>query len=153
MYDALFSPASVLVEQIARQVFEVLPEAGPTLVIIDKQGHLWPSDSEGFAKLGISESFLKQLRARVDDGGEPVVTQLDQGSVIASQLATDKTDCGYIVMVLPQYGPEATLANIALVEVILNQMSLVARLVEKNSSLYELQQKHFGCTAAGIHTN
>jgi hypothetical protein len=49
----------MLNEQIARQVFEVLPEQGPILLIMDRNGHCWPSDSEEIAKLNMSESCLK----------------------------------------------------------------------------------------------
>lgn len=144
MYDSLFSPSCVLNEQIARQVFEVLPERGPVIVIVDRDGHFWPSDSERFSKLSISESFLKELRGKIDDGAEPVVTQVDDCSVIASQLATERTNCGYVLIALPQYGPESTLVNIDLIEILLTQIGLIAKLIEKNSLLYELQMKQFG---------
>jgi len=143
MYDSLFSPSCVLNEQVARQMFEVLPEQGPVIVIVDRDGHFWPSDSERYSKLNISESFLKELQAKIDDGTEPVVTQVDDCSVIAAQLATERTNCGYVIIALPQYSPESTLINIDLIEILLNQISLIARLVEKNNLLYELQMKQF----------
>ena len=130
-------------EQIARQVFEVLPEQGPVLIIMDTNGNCWPSDSEEFSKLNISESFLRELSAKIDDGSEPVVTQVDQFSVIASQLATERTNYGYVIIALPQYSPESTLINIDLIELVLNQVNLIAKLVEKNTLLYELQMKQF----------
>jgi len=141
MYDSLFSPSCVLNEQIARQMFEVLSEQSPVMVIVDRDGHFWPSDSERFSKLNISESFLKELQVKIDDGAEPVVTQVDDCSIIAAQLATERTNCGYVLIALPQYSPESTLANIDLIETLLNQVGLIARLIEKNNLLYELQMK------------
>jgi hypothetical protein len=141
MYDSLFSPSCVLNEQIARQMFESLTEEGPIMVIADRDGHYWPSDSERFSKLHVSEPFLRRLWAQIDDGCEPVVSQVGDCSIIAAQLATEQTNCGYVIIALPQYSPESTLANIDLIEILLNQIGLIARLVEKNNLLYELQMK------------
>jgi len=143
MYDSLFSPGSVLNEQVARQVFEILPERGPIVVIIDRDQHLLPSDSQRFSSLNISESFLRQLQAKIDDGSEPVVTELNDCTVVAAQLITDRTNCGYVMILLPKYSTESALANFDLIETILGQITVIARLIEKNSALYELQVKHF----------
>ena len=143
MYEGLSSPSCLLNEQVARQIFDILPEQGPVMVIVDRDGHSWPSDSEKFSKLSISESFLKELQAKIDDGAEPVVTQVDECSIIAAQIATERTNCGYVIIALPQYSPESTLINIDLIEILLNQISLIAKLIEKNNLLYELQMKQF----------
>jgi hypothetical protein len=143
IYESLYSPGFVLTEQIARQIFEFLPERGPIVVIIDREGNSQPSDPEEFAKLNISESFLKELCAKIDDGAEPVVTGADECSVIAAQLATERSNCGYVIIALPQYSPESTLINIDLIEALLNQISLIAKLIEKNNLLYEVQMKHY----------
>ncbi len=148
-YDSLFSPDSVLNEQIARQIFDVLPESGPIMIIISKEGNCWPSDSEAFAALNISETFLKELCDKIDDGDEPVMSQHDEVSIIAAQLATEHTNCGYVIIALPQYSPESTLINIDLIEIVLNQVNLVAKLIEKNSQLYELQIKNFSLYEQG----
>ena len=143
MYDSLFSQSCVLNEQIARQIFNILPERGPVMVIVDRDNHFWPSDSDRFSKFNISESFLKDLCAQIDDGAEPVVTQVDDCSIIGGQLATDRTNCGYMVIVVPQSSPEAALVNVDLIEILLGQIGLIARLIEKNALLYELQVKQF----------
>jgi hypothetical protein len=143
MYDSLFSQNCVLNEQIARQIFDILPEQGPVMVIMDRDGNYWPSDSGKFSKLSIDESFLEELRAKIDDGVEPLVTQVNDFSIVAAQLATEQTNCGYVIIALPQYSPESTLINIDLVEILLNQVSLIAKLIEKNTLLYELQVKQF----------
>ncbi len=144
MCESLFSPGFVLSEQIARQIFEVLPEQGPIMIIMDRDGNIWPSDSEEFAKLNISEPFLKELCAKIDDGAEPIITQANDCSVIATQLATEQNNLGYVIIALPQYSPESTLINIDLIEMLLNQVGLIAKLIEKNTLLYEVQMKHYG---------
>ena len=143
MYDSLFSQNCVLNEQIARQIFEILPEQGPVMVIMDRDGNCWPSDSESFSGLNLDESFLEELRAKIDDGAEPLVTQVNDFSIVAAQLVTEQTNCGYVIIALPQYSPESTLINVDLVEILLNQVSLIAKLIEKNTLLYELQVKQF----------
>jgi len=141
MYDSLFSGECALNEQIARQVFDILPEHGPMMVIVDRDRNCWPSDSTKFSALNIDEAFLTDLCTKVDDGDEPLVTQVNDCSIIAAQLITERTNCGYVIIALPQYNPESTLVNINLLEVILNQTTLIAKLIEKNNLLYELQMK------------
>jgi len=143
MYDSLFSPSHVLNEQIARQIFDILPERGPIMVILDGDRNCWPSDSEKFSGLNISDLFLSEVCTRIDDGAEPVVTQVNDCGIVAAQLATEQTNCGYVIIVLPQYSPESTLINIDLIEILLNQIGLIAKLIEKNNLLYELQMKQF----------
>jgi hypothetical protein len=151
IYESLYSPNCVLNEQIARQIFETLPEQGPVMVIMDRNGNRWPSDSEKFSKLNLDESFLDGLCAKIDDGAEPLVTQVSEFSIVAGQLATERTNCGYVIIALPQYSPESTLVNIDLIEILLNQISLIAKLVEKNALLYELQEKQFGLYGQDAH--
>ena len=143
IHDSLLSPVAALNEQIARQIFELLPERGPVMIIMDRDGNCWPSDFEQFSELNISKEFLKEICGKIDDGAEPVVTQANDCSVVAAQLATEQTNCGYVLLAMPQYSPESALANIDLIEIVLSQISLVARLIEKNNLLYELQMKQF----------
>ncbi|MHC4206233.1 MAG: hypothetical protein ACYSTT_16400 [Planctomycetota bacterium] len=154
LHESLTSSSFVLNEQIARQVFEVLPEQGPILLIMNRDGQSWPSDSHEYAKLNISEQFLKELCAKIDDGAEPVVSQIDDCSIVAAQLATERNNCGYVIIALPQYGPESTIINMGLIEMLLGQLSLIAKLIEKNNHLYEVQMKHYRiCGQSEIASN
>ena len=141
IYEPLFSQSCVLNEQIARQIFDILPEQGPIIVIMDRDGNFWPSDSENFTSLNIGEPFLREICAKVDDGTEPLVTGVNNCSIIATQLTAEQTNCGYVIIVIPQATPESTMANIDLLEILLNQIGLIAKLIEKNNILYELQMK------------
>jgi hypothetical protein len=140
-FDSLYSPSCVLNEQIARQVFDILPEDGPMMVIVNKQGNCWPSDAEGFTQLGLSDGYIKELCGKIDDGEEPIITNVNDFSIVATGLATERSDCGYILIVLPHYSPESTMANIGLIEILLSQVGLIAHLVEQNHMLYEQQMK------------
>jgi hypothetical protein len=143
MYDSLVSPDYVLIEQIARQIFDFLPEQGPIMVIMDRAGNFLISNAEEFCKLSIEESLLRELCDKVDDGVEPVITAVKDASVTAAQLITERSNCGYLIIILPRYSIESTLANIDLIETMLNQASLIAELVEKNYLLNELQMKSY----------
>lgn len=143
IYESLSCPTFKLNEQIARQVFDTIPEGGPLVLIMDRNGNQWPSNSEELAKLNLNESFLGELCAKIDDGDEPIVTQIHEYSIIATGLATDKSDCGCVLIAVPQFSPESTFGHIDLIEMLLNQFSVIAKLIEKNNNLYEVQLKHY----------
>ena len=141
IYGSMFSQTFVFNEQIASQIFETIPEDGPLVLLVDPENNIWPSDSDQFHNMNISESFLKNLKSKIDDGFEPVITQENDCCFVASQLVTDRNKCGYIIIALPQDTPESILANISIIEMLINQFSLVARLIEKNNHFYEVQAK------------
>jgi len=43
-YDSVLSESGVVGEQVAREIFSLLPEQGPIVVIMDRQGRVWASD-------------------------------------------------------------------------------------------------------------
>ena len=141
IYNSMFSQTFVFNEQIASQIFEAIPENGPIVLIADQEGNIWPSDSEQFHNLNISESFLKELGRKIDDGFEPLIAQENDCCIVASQLVTERNNCGYIMIALPQDTPESILANMEFLEMLMNQFSLIARLIEKNNRFYEVQAK------------
>lgn len=137
--DTMFSAPHVLSEQIARAVFEMLPEGGPLLAIMDDGGCRWVSDSEAFAQIHLAELLLDELRAHVDDGVEPVTVQADDVRVTMTQLATEHAHCGYLVLVVPRSASDASQADHDLVEAFLGQITLVANLIEARSLLSDTQ--------------
>ncbi|MBN2018909.1 MAG: hypothetical protein JW749_01650 [Sedimentisphaerales bacterium] len=144
---------SILNEQIARQIFDILPEDGPLMVIVSKNGDHWPSNSDAFAKLGVSDAFIKDLCVKVDDGQEPIITQVNDCSIVATELTTERTNCGYIILALAHYSPESTLANITLIEILLSQVGLIAHLIEQNNLFYNRQMNQFVAAAASINND
>lgn len=148
-YESLLSQSNTLNEQIAREIFDILPEDGPVIIIFNRDGDRWHSDPEKSSRLNISESFLKGLCAKIDDGAEPVITQVDDFGVVAAQLAAEQTNCGYVIIALPRYSPESTLINIGLIEMLLNQIGLIANLIERNNLAYELQTKQLSIYSCG----
>ena len=47
-----------------------------------------------------------------------------------------------MIIALPQYNRESTLTNLTLIETLLNQFNLIAKLIEKNNLLHEVQIKN-----------
>ncbi|MHC4640990.1 MAG: hypothetical protein ACYS32_05045 [Planctomycetota bacterium] len=140
-YESHLSRSSELNEQIAREIFDILPDDAPVVIIIGRDGNRWFSDSAKFSNLDISESFLKEVCAKIDDGTEPVITQMNEIGVVAAQLAMEETHCGYVVMALPQYNIESTMINFGLIEMSLNQIGLIAKLMGENEQADELKMK------------
>lgn len=141
MFGSSYSHSCVLNEQIARQIFDLLPEEGPMMVIISREGNCWPSDDAGFTQLGITDGYIKELCAKINDGEEPIIANVNGFGLVITGLATERGDYGYIMIVLPNYSPESTMANIGLIEIILSQVGLIAHLIEQNNMLYERQMK------------
>ena len=131
-YDSVLSESGVVGEQVAREIFSLLPEQGPIVVIMDRQGRVWASDPEGFSALKVDEGFLAEICAKIDDGVEPVVAQRDDCGIVAGQLAGERAVCGYVFVVLRQSTAESTLLRVDLAEALVSQMSLVAELLEKS---------------------
>jgi hypothetical protein len=146
-FGLVYSPGLALNEQIARQIFDILPEDGPVMIIVSSKGDFWPSNSEAFSKFNLSDEFIKDLCSKVDDGYEPVITQVNECSIMATSLVTDRTNCGYIILCLPTYTPESTLANLTILEILLSQVGLIAHLVEQNNLLYQRQMNQFVASA------
>jgi hypothetical protein len=143
IYNSLFSQSAMLNEQVARQVFEIIPEQGPLVVLINCDGNCWPSDSDRFEKLNLSADWMENFRSKIDDGVEPVISQIENYSIVGSQLDTGNAKCGYVLMALDGTGPESLISKMELVEMILGQFSLIARMIERCNSLYQTQAKLF----------
>ncbi|HPC95417.1 MAG TPA: hypothetical protein PLU87_10765 [Sedimentisphaerales bacterium] len=141
MYDAVFSASYALNEQVARRVFDALGESGPLLAIMDRSGNCWASDPEVFDRMCPGDTVLEDLWAQVDDGHEPVITQVADKSVATAQLATEHTNCGYLVLILAGREAPGNQTVRDLVEALFSQIALVARLIETSSLLSDTQVK------------
>jgi hypothetical protein len=144
VYDAIASTHGVLNEQIARNIFDALPEPGPIVAVMDREGHCWSSNPQDFARLRLNASLLADLRAKVDDGAEPAFTNNQDTSLAMTQLPTETTRCGYLLVALPRCKSELTQIHVDLIESLLNQIALVARLTENNHVLKERQAMYHG---------
>ena len=131
--NAASSAVYELNEKIAQQVFEGVPEGGLVLAIMDGAGNCWPSDTDAFSRLGLDDTQLAELRARVDDGADAARVLVGEAMVTVTQLATERTNCGYLVLAEPLRGGEPTRTSQDLVETLFSQIALVGRLLERES--------------------
>ena len=147
--DAVFSATYALNEQIARAVFEALPDGGPVVAIMDGEGHSWVSDAAAFARVNLAEPFLDDLCAAVDDGIEPVTVRAGETSVTVTQLTTEQTHCGYLVLVTPRPDERTSAVERDLVEALLGQILLAANLIEARCLLSDTQVRCYGAYGSG----
>jgi hypothetical protein len=131
LFDAISTSNDLVTGQIAGNIFSALTEDGPALVIIDRHGHRYSSEPDALAARNITDEAIKDLCARIDDGFEPIITKNGETTLIGSHLSTDRCNYGYALLLMRNYCPVSAMANIALIETILAQMNLVARLTEK----------------------
>jgi hypothetical protein len=140
VYDSICQ-SGILNEQIARAIFEIVPEQGPLVMILDHEDNCWSNNSEKFAQLNFGKEQLQQLCAKIGDGVEPVISYIEPYGIVGSQLGSDSKKYGYILVVMEEQGLESMLAKIEIFEMILNQFNLIAKLIEQCNSLYQEQMK------------
>ncbi|MBW8014612.1 MAG: hypothetical protein FVQ82_00335 [Planctomycetes bacterium] len=132
----------MLNQQIASVVFSCLPEDGPLAVILDGHGQYWPSDAAKYSAMFSQSHSLEGIIARIDDGADPVIGDIDGTAIVASELVTKNGHCGYVVIALDGYTQESAVENIDLVDTILSLMSLVGGLIEKANQMQAVQMKN-----------
>ena len=133
---------SMLNHQIASVVFSCLPEDGPLAVILDGRGQCWPSDAEKYSITFSQNHALESFIARIDDGADPVIGDINGTTVVAGELATKNGHCGYIVFALDGYTHQSTIDNIDLVNTILSLISITGELIEKNNHMQAVQMRN-----------
>lgn len=125
-----------MLNQICQRLRDLLPEEGPSFVVLDSQGQVWPTDDAVFAKVfGDKEQMPEELRSRLADGYDPIVGQFNGHTVIATQLTTEALGCGYLLLLMPGYTRQTALANFGLIELVMNQATLIAELMDRNNEL------------------
>ncbi len=142
-YDEMFSGGFALNEQIAQQLFDALPDDGLVVAVVDGSGHYWANDPDAFSRLNLVETLLNDLQAQVDDGLEPATTQVGDTMVVVGELRTESTHCGYVVLGIPGATGDTNESRFDLIDALLGQISLVARLTERYRQLSDMQMKCF----------
>ena len=132
----------MLNQQIASVVFSCLPEDGPLAVILDGHGQYWPSDAARYSAMFSQSYSLEGIIARIDDGDDPVISDIDGTAIVACELVTKNGHCGYVVLALDGYTQESAVENIDLIDTIMSLMSLVGGLIEKTNKMQGIQMKN-----------
>ena len=148
IYNELFDSSHLVTDQIRGHLFTLVGPDGPVLAVVDTERRLQTTHPGkiGFL-LGENARVLKEMCSRLDDGEDPLIIKVKGGCVAATQLATERVHCGYLLIFLEGYTPETVGANMHLVELILAQAQLVCDLVEKNNQLHRLRLVHLSRTS------
>ncbi|HSV27386.1 MAG TPA: hypothetical protein VLH60_05785 [Sedimentisphaerales bacterium] len=149
LFDAISTSSDIVTGRIASQIFSVLPEDGPGIAIIDRHGHRYTSEPELLGGHGISDEKVRDVCSRVDDGYEPVIAGSEGTTLICTHLSTDRCNYGYVILVMDGYCPVAAVANMPLVEMVLAQLTLIARLMEGHSDRHGYPSASSSAWAAG----
>jgi len=141
-YEVEHSSPSMLNQQIASIAFSCLPEDGPLAVNLDGRGQYWPSDVEKYSQIFSQSHGIEGIIARIDDGDDQVITDINGTTVVASELVTRDGHCGYVIFALDKYTQESAVENADLIDTILALMSIVGGLIQKANQMQARQMKN-----------
>ena len=147
LYKSLFSGNEMLSEQLVRQLFELSVPDGPVMIYANDKREHQATDSVRAGFLHEEPERLGAICDQIDDGDGPCLCVLEGGCVVGTQLATERTHCGYFLLYLPEYAGQTAQANMDILELVLGQAQLVCELIEKNNQLHHLQLAHLSKTS------
>lgn len=143
IYQAILSSSHVLIEQVGRALAPEQSGFGPFWVLLDQNKAVRAGDRKRLSEVVEDQELLYRVCSQVDDGFEPAICQVGQSVIAAGQFCTERTNCGYMVLVLPGYCYETAEANAEMIEMLMTQLVLLAGVIEKNNQLHQahLSQK------------
>jgi len=124
---------AMTINQIAQSVFGSFADTDIVLTILNHNGSYVSNKLDIFERVFSDQRLLDELCRRVDDGQEPLFSQIDSYFIAASGLSSGFEGIGYAVMLLPA----ESFKSVDFVEVILGQFSTIAGLIEENQQLRE----------------
>ena len=140
LYRSLLSDCDTITEQLKSYLFDMTELEGPVLMLVSPEGELYANHPSRVAFLNQENSnILMAIYSQIDDGYDPCVCPVEGGCVIGSQLATEKNNCGYFMIFLPNYTSETVHSNMDVFEILLAQAQVICQLVEKNNELHHRQ--------------
>jgi len=155
------------INKIAQTVFDSFDNTDIVLAILNHNGTYVANKLDIFEQVFSDSRLLDELCRRVDDGQEPLISQVDGFLVAASGLSNGLKNIGYAIMLLPADStsspqadsfksvdstPSAQLRTGLLtagdfIEIILEQFSTIAGLIEANRQLRDASEtaesRHF----------
>jgi hypothetical protein len=121
----------MIINQIAHMIFDSFQDTGIVLAILNRNKSYVSNKLEIFEKVFTEQKLLESLCCKIDDGCEPLMTQIGEYLVAAESLG----DIGYVVILLPRCDFKESSEYLGLIEIILEQFSVLAGLVEQNQQL------------------
>jgi len=129
------------INQIAQSVFGSFADSDIILGILNHNGSYVSNRLDIFERVFADQRLLDELCRRVDDGQEPVFSQINEYFIAASGLSSGFEGIGYAVILLSAESfrsvDSTDSRQVDFVEVILEQFSTIAGLIEQNQQLKE----------------
>jgi len=129
----------MIINQVAHTVFDSFANTDIVLAILNHNGSYVANKLDVFEQVFSERTLLDELCRRVDDGQEPLISQIDDFLIAASGLSNGFKNIGYAIMLLPAgstNSPQAdSIKSIDFIEIILEQFSQIAGLIEQNQQL------------------
>ena len=119
------------INKIAHTVFDSFANTDIVLAVLNHNGSYVANKLDVFEQVFAERALLEELCRKVDDGQEPLISQIDGFLVAASSLSNGFKRVGYSIMLLPA----ESFKSFDLIEIILEQFSQIARLIEQNQQL------------------
>jgi hypothetical protein len=141
-YVLLFAENSsdMTINQIAQAVFNSFANTDIVVAILNHNGSYVSNKLDVFEQVFAERNLLDELCSRVDDGQEPLISQIDGFIVAASCLSSGLENVGYSVMLLPACSFGNTPESVDFIEIMLEQFSLIAGLIEQNQQLKDFSE-------------
>ena len=124
-------PKTDLCGALADLIFDIIPDQGLDIAFLDKERNIHVSNRTYLGELFSDRDHIDHLITRIADGGDPIISHFGDRSIIASELSAGSTSCGYVFLALPNAAGNSAVANMDLVEFILNQLAVIADLTQK----------------------
>ena len=121
--------------KIARTVFDSFQNSDIILTILDRTGSYVSNKVEVFEQVFSSQELLDNLCGRIDDGCEPLISQIGDYAVAAMGLSANGSFGGYVVMLLPGCNLEKAIGCTDFIEIILSQVTLLAERAVQDSQI------------------
>lgn len=147
IYKSLLSDSELLAKQVSGRLFELSVPEGPVMIYVNEKREFQTTDAMRAGFLHEQPERLAEICDRIDDGDDPCLCALDEGCVVGTQLATERTHCGYFLLFLPGYTSQTVQVNLDVFELVLAQAQLVCELIDKNNQLHHLQLSHLSKTS------
>ncbi|MDD5134513.1 MAG: hypothetical protein PHP01_03770 [Phycisphaerae bacterium] len=128
------------IDQITEMMFDNLDSTDIVLAVLGRNGSCVSNRPEIFTKVFADQKLHENLCCKIDDGAEPVISKVDDCLVVASSLCAGIKNLGYVVMLLPGYSPEKSFEYLDFIEIIMNQFSLLAGVIEENRQLSNMDR-------------
>ncbi|MFA6186740.1 MAG: hypothetical protein WC770_05955 [Phycisphaerae bacterium] len=144
------SSCEAVIERTAQMMFDNIGGSDIILAVLGRDGSCTSNRPDVFAKVFENQGLLRDLCSKIDDGCEHLISRINDCLIVGSSLSSGTTPLGHVIMLLPGYSPEKSFEYLDFIEIIMEQFSLLAGVIEQNQHLAGLSQAARADNFAGI---